>query len=224
MLDVREQTGDRQQASVSTHEQLDVRDTSVIDLGATWEQPTQPEADRRRHGWQALRSRQVSLPVVVALLLGTAAVVGVGTYRWQARQQRLADESVTSVFVLPQTEISGAERDGALARIKSSVIVVNSGPLPVEITDIRSATDNLALRAVGPDVVRPGVRWFTVWVTVTCTTAVPNESVPVTISVRPEGGKLRDITYHVPPSPWQYAFESMCLPPPGFRGGRVPDR
>ncbi|MEU8259106.1 hypothetical protein AB0C02_00570 [Micromonospora sp. NPDC048999] len=221
---MREQTGDGRQMFGSAHERPDSRDASVIDLGTMWEQPAQPEPDRQRHGWQALRSKRLPLLLVLALLLGAAAVTGVGTYRWQARQQRLADESVASVFVLPQTEITGAERDGSLARIKSSVIVVNSGPLPVEVTDIRTSTDNLTLRAVDPDLVRPGVRWFTVWVTVNCTTAVPNETVPVVITVRPADGNSRDITFQVPPRPWEYAFESMCLPPPGFRGVRVPNQ
>ncbi|WP_157740077.1 hypothetical protein [Micromonospora narathiwatensis] len=219
---MREQTGNGRQVFVSTHERPDQRDTPVIDLDATREQPACPDPDGQRHGWQALRSRQVSLPLVLALLLGTAAAAAVGTYRWQARHQRLAEESAASVYVLAQAEIAGVERDGPLARIKSSVIVANTGPLPVEVTDIQAVEGSLALSAVGPDVVRPGLRSFAAWVTVDCTTPVPNESVPVVISVRPADGKPRDLTYQVPPRPWQYAYESVCLPPPQLRVVRVP--
>ncbi|MEU3452027.1 hypothetical protein ABZ671_00080 [Micromonospora sp. NPDC006766] len=218
---MREQTGDRQQVFVSAHDRPDGREAPVIDLGAMRDQSADPEPDQERHAWQALRSTRVSLPLVLAVLLGTAAVAGIGGYRWQARQQRLADESVASVYILPQAAIAQVERDGPLVKVKSSVIVVNSGPLPVEVTDIQASKDNLALQVADPDVVRPGVRWFSVWVTVNCTTAVPNEPVPVVISVRPPDGKTRDVTFQVPPSPWQYASDSMCLPPEGFPGRRV---
>ncbi|SCF37633.1 hypothetical protein GA0074695_6286 [Micromonospora viridifaciens] len=221
---VREQTGDGRQEFVSTHEGPDVGDTPLIDLGATREQPAQSEPGRQRHGWLALRSRHIPLPLVLALLLGTAAVTGAGTYRWQARQQRLAAESVVSLLVLGQAEMTSGSGHGSMARIESSVMVVNSGPLPVEITDIRAAQTGRLLRSVKPDVVRPGVGWFTVWLTVDCSTAVPNESVPVTASVRTADGKSRDVTFHLPPRPWQFAFESMCLPPPGFGDAPVPVR
>ncbi|MEU2611362.1 hypothetical protein ABZ570_07230 [Micromonospora sp. NPDC007271] len=221
---MREQTGDGRQVFVSADERPDLRDSPVIDLDATPEQPAHPEPGRQLHGWQAFRSRRVSLPLVLALLLGTAAVAGVGTYRWQARQQRLAAESVASLLVLGQAEMTSGSGDGTVGRIESSVMVVNSGPLPVEVTDIRAAKDGLALKSVKPDVVRPGVGRFTVWLTVDCTTAVPNESVPVTLSVRTANGKSREVTFHLPARPWQFAFESMCLPPPGFKGTPVPVR
>ncbi|MFU8855096.1 hypothetical protein ACNAW0_29645 [Micromonospora sp. SL1-18] len=221
---MRGQTGDGRQVFMSTHERPDLRDTPVIDLDATREQPAPSEQDPQRQGWRALRSKRVSLPLVLALLVGTAAVAGVGTYRWQARQQRLADASVASLLVLGQAEMASGGRDGSLARIESSVMVVNSGPLPVEVIDIRVAKDSLALESVSPDVVRPGVRWFTVWLTIDCTKEVVTESVPVSMSVRTADGHSRSLSFQVPPRPWQYAFESMCLPPPEFPGVPVPGR
>ncbi|WP_143194436.1 hypothetical protein [Micromonospora sp. CB01531] len=208
---MREDTG-RQQVSGSAGQPSGTGEAPMIDLDAPSRQAQPPlsHQDPLRHPWRSFRSARVPLPLVLALLVGAGAVAGVGTYQWQARQQRLADESAAAVLVLGKNEVAGGEREGSLVRAESSVIVVNHGPLPVEVTDIRASKGDLGLSSVRSDVVRPGAQSFSVRLTLNCTARVPNEPVPVVISVRTEDGTTRQVTSRMAATPWQFAFNGMC--------------
>lgn len=186
----------------------------MIDLGVPPEQSPPVHRDRLRHPWRSFRSAHVPLPLVLALLVGTGAVAVVGTERWQARQQRLADESTAALLVLGRTDWAGGGREGQLARIETSVTVVNYGPLPVEVTDIRAGRSDLTISPVAPDLVRPGARPFSVRMTVSCAARVSNQPVPIVISVRTADGKSRQVTSVMAVTPWQYAFNVICRDSP----------
>ncbi|MFE9652761.1 hypothetical protein [Micromonospora sp. NPDC006431] len=212
---MREETGG-QQVSGSAGRPPGMGEAPVIDLDAPSRHARPPlsHQDPLWHPWRSFRSAHVPLPLVLALLAGAGAVAGVGTYQWQARQQRLADESVAAVLVLGKNEVAGGEREGSLVRAESSVIVVNHGPLPVEVTDIRASKGGLGLSSVRSDVVRPGAQPFSVRLTLDCTARMSNEPVPVVISVRTEDGTSRQVTSRMAATPWQVAFGGMCPHPP----------
>lgn len=146
----------------------------------------------------------------LALLIGTGAVAGAGTYRWQTRQQRLADESIASLLVLGTTGWASDGQEGQLVWVDSSVTVVNYGPLPVEVSGIRAARGNLTISPVGPDVVRPGALPLRVRLTLSCAARVSNEPVPIVISVRTADGTPRQVTSVMAATPWQNAYDAVC--------------
>ncbi|MGK5742096.1 hypothetical protein [Micromonospora sp. URMC 103] len=190
-------------------------DGPLIDLDATRPgQPAPPALPARlRASWRRWRSRRIPLPLVVVLLVPAAVAGGVATRWWTVRHDRLADESTVSLQVVGEGQMTGGGGSGPLAEVTSSILVVNSGPLPVELTDLRVAHGPLTLRSLRSDVVRPGTRPFTVRLTFSCADGVPNEPVPVVVSVRTADGTSRRTSSLMATKPWQYAYDVLCRAP-----------
>ncbi|MEV1329107.1 hypothetical protein AB0J20_05970 [Micromonospora costi] len=155
--------------------------------------------------------------LVVALLAPAAVVGGVATRWWTTRHQRLADESIVSVQVLGEGDLMGGGGGGELVEVTSSVLVMNLGPLPVEVTGLHVAHTPLTLESVRSDVVRPGTRPFTVRLTLSCAAGVPSEPVQVVVSLRTADGTSRRTSSLMSTKPWRYAYDAMCRPLSGLR-------
>lgn len=115
---------------------MQVQGERVLDLGEIDAHPQQPE-DKVRYGWRWLVSTRVSALAAVGLLLLGGVVGGLGTYSWQTIQRRQAAESAVSVLVFIEPESSAiGSRSGQQLRIAGRLLVVNTGPLPLDIRNL----------------------------------------------------------------------------------------
>jgi hypothetical protein len=95
---------------------------------------------------------------VAALVIGLAAG-GMTAYVGPAERTRLADEAAVELILLADsslpTEVSVGDR---LLRFRQELTVVNTGPLPVEVTDVRGKDSGIEVRGTtSRQVIEPGV-------------------------------------------------------------------
>ena len=145
--------------------------------------------------WQIrhrLRSARVS---AWTLLLSVAAAGALGaavTDRWQAQRQRLAEESRVSLVVVPHHQNPAFDgRDGNRVRLAGYLIVVNSGPKPIELETVHGGEDGLALQGTLDEANVEAGRSRLVAVTITVDCPVSHSACPieVVLAVRTADGR-----------------------------------
>jgi hypothetical protein len=210
---------DRQRLLVSTPEQGQSLALPVFDLDVRSEDELHQLSLRGQvqHGWRRVGAARISALLAFVLLVGGAVVAGSVTHWWDLRQQRLAQEAVVSLVALvPASSVERGGGDGRRAEIEARLALANSGPLPVEVSDLRATQDGFALRMEGTSrLVRPGVSSVIVQVTLDCMAGMPREPVRVLMSVRTMDGKLHQASslMVVVSTPWSENFDWTCEPP-----------
>ena len=144
--------------------------------------------------WQ-IRHRLTSTRVSAwTLLLSVAAAGALGaavTDQWQAQRQRLAEESRVSLVVLPNHVVPAfGGRDGNRVRIEGHLIVVNSGPKPIELETVHGGRDGLALQGTPATKAKAGrAELVAVTITVDCSVSRSFKPVEVVLAVRTVDGR-----------------------------------
>jgi hypothetical protein len=155
----------------------------------------------------------VLLLVVVA---GAAVAAGV-THRWQAQQQRDADESRVSLVILANPAGSTMVNAAAgHADLLEKLYVINTGPLAVEVVALHGAQDAWTVQGLAiPQPVKAGVAQLVeVNVAVDCTRIMPRQPVTLELTVRTMSGQTHRDSYLVSfnGSPLAELADRVCFP------------
>jgi hypothetical protein len=155
-------------------------------------------------------------PVFLAavFLLG-GLVGGFLTHWWDMRQQRQARESVVSVHVVVTGSMVGSAGSdgGRRVEMEASLTMVNSGPMPVEVSNVYASGGGLTVEMEQTSkVVRPGALAVPVRVVVDCRAGVPANPIQVRMTVRPTHGPPRQVSplMAVGGTHWLYLVDQMC--------------
>ncbi|HEX5543511.1 MAG TPA: hypothetical protein VFX60_18485 [Micromonospora sp.] len=112
--------------------------------------PAPPAGLSRPRIWRRLRSTRVSVGSLVLAVAAAGALGAIVTDRWQAQQRRLAEESTVSLVALPANTVpTFGSREVDQLQLEGRLVVVNSGPLPVEIDTLYARQDGLTLQGTG---------------------------------------------------------------------------
>lgn len=191
-----------------------LQDEPMIDLGSMANGEVAPLHGRQPLRWRNSLSKSISLPMAVVIAAVIAAAAGAVTHYWELQKQRLAEQSALSIALLGgDLGIVGGWDSGSPGRVLTSVIVVNLGPMPVEVASIRAATEGLSLLSVNAAVVKPGITSVMVWLRLDCSVRMGNDPISAAISVRTADGNSRHTASLIPAKPWQQAFDIACVKP-----------
>ncbi len=138
---------------------------------------------RRRH---PLTTRRFSVLALAAVLLAGIALGGVASYVWQAERARIADEAALELVLLPdQSTPSDVSGDASLVQFRQRLTVMNLGPLPVEVTDVRGQEGGIEVLGLSESrVINPGVSQLELNLRVSCVPSTLNQPVTVEMTVR----------------------------------------
>ncbi|HEX5598951.1 MAG TPA: hypothetical protein VFX61_23490 [Micromonosporaceae bacterium] len=180
--------GEPQQGFVLADGQPAAPTEIVYELGvvATETPPAPPPRFHRPQAWRRLKSTRVSIGALVLAVAAAAALGATVTNRWQAQQQRSAEESTVSLVVLTSNAhpTLGGRGTGWI-RLEARLVVVNSGPLPIEIDTLYGRQDGLTLQGTESESVKPGsFRLLPVTIVVDCPARPSAKPVEVEMSVR----------------------------------------
>lgn len=109
--------------------------------------------------------------------------------------------------------LTGSGTPGRVTDLRGEIVVVNSGPLPVEILEVRGGIGGLWLDSPPkPHSVPPGFLRVPVFAALTCGTGIPAEPVPLWITVRTADGRTRQVscTLVLADSSWMTFLAQGC--------------
>jgi hypothetical protein len=184
---------------------------SLVDLGALPPGGWSSEVEVRRRWRASLKARAF---VVAVFVLGGLAG-GVLMRWWDLRQQHQEREAIVSVHVVVAGSMVGSAGGdgGRRVEMEASLAMVNSGPIPVEVSDVHASEGGLTVEMEQTSrVVQPGVLAVPVRVVVDCRAGVPTNPVRVRMTVRPTHGPPRQVSplMAVGGTHWMYMVDQMC--------------
>lgn len=189
------------------------RDTeSFMDLDAV------PALSGVRPPWWKAR---VPVLVVALLLVVTGVLASAVTHRWQAwRDGRVLRVEAMVPAAAPGSafSVSYADTPDQAAYLPTSLLIVNSGPLPVEVISVVADQNGLSVSpAEGAKLIRPGVDSIGVIVALECpASVVPDAPLPLTMRVRMPDGRTVELVSQltVRGTPWAAHLDGSCATEP----------
>lgn len=159
---------------------------------------------------------------------GLAVMIVLGAAGTRSLDHREAQEKATQVEVSVTAEtgpdaddlaVGGVVEDGRVtdASLTRRVLIVNTGPLPVDLHSLSADRPGLTLRVDGPaQTLRPGQTVLAETnVTVACEQGLPLRSLPIRIAVRTVDDRDRTAVATLDVSGWREQATSACK---GLRG------